>query len=205
MKKLLLIAVFSLCCLPAVGAAEDINDIFKRVNDFVTAKNYTKALEELTWAQKEIEKLNVTHVQAFFPDSLAGFTGSKFEANSALGMSNIERQYTKTGSEERVKLSLSGSSAGGAGAGGLGGLAAFGRMAAMMGGGGQGGDTFRIAGRTATLQQEEGSDSAHLTVFLDSGSILSLELSNGKDSSVLKTMAEALKLNDLDNYLRGQS
>ena len=203
MKKIVLAAALSLCCLPAIGMAEDINDIFKRVNDLVASKNYTKALEELTWAQKEIEKLNLTQVQSFFPDTLAGFTGAKFEANSALGMTNLERQYSKAGSSETVKLSLSGSSSGGAAAGGLGGLAAFGRMAAMMGGG-QGQDTFRISGRTATMQKEDGSDSAQLTVFLDSGSILSLELSNGSDASVLKTMAEALKLNDLDNYLRGQ-
>lgn len=201
MRKIIFAAALVCMLVPALGKAEDINVIFKKVNDLIAAKNYSKALEELGWAQKEIEKMNVAHLQSFFPDTLAGFTGAKFEANSALGMTNLERQYTKAG--ESVKLSLSGSSSGGAG-GGLGGLAAFGRMAAMMGGQGQGQDTFRVAGRTATLQKEEGSDSAQLTVFLDSGSILSLELSNGKDPAVLKTMAESLKLNDLDNYLRGQ-
>lgn len=201
MKKILLATALALSLVPGTGAAEDVNAIFKKVNDLITAKNYAKALEELGWAQKEIEKMNVTQIQSYFPDSLAGYTGSKFESNSALGMTNLERQYTK--GTEQVKLSLSGSSPGGAGAGGLGGLAAFGRMAAMMGGG-QGGDTFRIAGRTATLQKEEGN-SPQLTVFLDSGSVLNLEGQRGTTADSLKAMAEALKLNDLDNYLRGQS
>jgi hypothetical protein len=204
MKKLLLIAALLISFAPVSSRAEDINTIFRKVNDLITAKNYTKALEELGWAQKEIEKMNLTQIQSFFPDTLAGFTGAKFEANSALGMSNLERQYTKAGGTESIKLSLSGSASGGSGAGGLGGLAAFGRMAAMMGGQGAGKDTFRISGRTAQLENED-AGSPQLTVFLDSGSVLSLEASNGTNADTLRSVAEALKINDLDNYLRGQS
>ncbi|MBN8549031.1 MAG: hypothetical protein J0M12_06930 [Deltaproteobacteria bacterium] len=201
MKRTVLAGLLALALLPASVRAEDINAIFKKVNDLIAAKNYSKALEELGWAQKELEKMNITQVQSFFPDSLAGFTGSKFEANSALGMTNIEREYSK--GSEQIKIALSGSSAGGAGAGGLGGLAAFGRMAAMMGGG-QGQDTFRISGRTASLQNADGG-SPQLQVFLDSGSVLTLEGQNGTTGDSLKSVAEALKINELDNYLRGQS
>lgn len=201
MKKALLAASFALL-VPMHAQAEDLNAIFKRVNDFIAAKNYAKALEELGWARKEVEKMNVTQIQTFFPDSLAGFTGAKFETNSALGLTNLEREYTKADGGARVKVTLSGGSGGGGDAG-LGGLAAFGRMAAMMGAS-QGQDTFRISGRTATLQgAEEGSP--QLTVFLDSGSVLNLEGSDGATGDNLKSFAEALKLNDLDNYLRGQS
>lgn len=200
MKRIFLATALALSFIPAVGSAEDLNAIFKKVNDLIAAKNYAKALEEMGWAQKEIEKMNVVQIQSYFPDSLTGYTGSKFESNSALGMTNLERHYTK--GTETIKLSLSGSSAGASGAGGLGGLAAFGRMAAMMGGPGQ--DTFRISGRTANLQKEDGS-APQLTVYLDSGSVLTLEGQNGATADSLKAMAEALKINDLDNYLRGQS
>lgn len=201
MKKLLLAVALAVSLLPLSSRAEDVNVIFKKVNDLIAAKNYSKALEELGWAQKEIEKMNVSQIQSFFPDSLAGFAGGKFETNSALGMTNLERQYTKA--NEQVKISLSGSSSGGAGAG-LGGLAAFGRMAAMMGGA-QGQDTFRIAGRTASMQKSEDGGSPSLTVFLDSGSVLNLEGTGLQSADTLKSIAEALKVNDLDNYLRGQS
>ncbi|MBX7145281.1 MAG: hypothetical protein K1X79_12575 [Oligoflexia bacterium] len=189
--------------LPALSRAEDINSIFKRVNDLVAAKNYSKAIEELGWATKELEKLNSQQIQGFLPDQLAGFVGKKVEANNALGFSNIERSYEKPGTQTRVKVSITGG-AGGAAAGGLGGLAAFGKMAALMGAGAGGQDTFRINGRTATLEKNEDGKSAHLTVFLDSGSMLSLEMDNGADDAKLREMAEALDINKLDNYLRGQ-
>lgn len=188
---------------PSWGNAEDINAIFKRVNDFVAAKNYSKAIEELGWASKELEKMNSQQIQSFLPDQLAGFVGKKVESNSALGFTNIERQYEKTGTSTRVKISITGGG-GGAAAGGLGGLAAFGKMAALMGAGAGGQDTFRISGRTATMEKNEDGKSAHLTVFLDSGSMLSLEMDNAADDSKLKEMAEALDINKLDNYLRGQ-
>ena len=184
--------------LPNCGFAEDLNAIFKKVNDLVAAKNYSKAIEELGWANKEIEKLNSQQIITFFPDTLVGYTGKKAETNNALGITNIERTYSKDGAKNTVKVALTG----GSGGAGLGGLAAFGRIAAMMGGKGGGNDTFRISGRTATLDKEDSS--AQLTVFLDSGSMMTLEMNNGNDADTLKAMAEALDLNKLDNYLRVQ-
>jgi hypothetical protein len=191
--------VLSCAVFPLAAQAEDINAIFKKVNDLVAAKNYPKALEELGWAQKEIEKLNSQQLQNFFPDEISGFKGKKAEVNSALGITNIEREYTKD--SLRLKMTLTGGSAG-SGNQGLGGLAAFGRMAAMMGGG-QGQDTFRIGGRTASLESRD--DGGQLTIFLDSGAMVNLELSNASDSAMLKTIAEALDINKMDNYLKGQS
>lgn len=185
-----------LCVVPAVSRAEDINEIFKRVNELVAKKNYPKALEELTWAKKEIEKMNSSSITTFFPDSLAGFTGEKAEVSNALGMMNVERRYTK--GEKALKLSLTG----GGPAGALGGLAGLGKMAAMFGGQ-AGQDTFRVQGRTAMLRDEAGS--AELQLFLDSGSMLTLSGEESVSGADLKAVAEALKIEDLDNYLRGQA
>jgi hypothetical protein len=206
MKKHLrsLAAVFlgAAACLSmaASAAAEDINDIFKKVNELVQAKNYSKALEELGWAKKEIEKMNSKQLESYFPDTLNGFKGQPVSASNALGFTNIERLYKKDESTS-VKVSLTGSGPGGV-PGGLGGLAAFGKMAAMMGNNGDGSDTFRINGRTAQLEEHSDEKRAELTVFLDSGSILKFEGSN-TDGGALKQMAEALKIGDLDTYLKG--
>ncbi|NDC37912.1 MAG: hypothetical protein EBZ48_07640 [Proteobacteria bacterium] len=110
-------------------------------------------------------------------------------------LKQVERPY-KNGAKE-VKLSLTG----GGPAGALGGLAGIGKMAAMFGGE-AGQDTFRVQGRTAMLNSGEGN--AELQLFLDSGSILTLTSQEGATGADLKAMVEALKIDDLDNYLRGQ-
>lgn len=137
--------------------------------------------------------------KSFFPDELAGYKGLKLETNSVFGINNVERAYKgKDGSE--IKVSLTGGT-GGAGAGaGFGQLAALGGMAAMMQGQNDGSETFRLDGRTANLQLERAGGS-ELTVFLNSGSILKLEMSNKATSDALKGFASAIKVNDLDGYL----
>ena len=199
MKLHLLLALASLSLVASPVFAEDLNEIFTKVNEQVTKKNYSKALEELGWARKELEKLHREKLQSYFPNQLGDFSGGKFEANSALGFTNIERSYSKA--DATIRLSLVGESGGGQG---LGGLAALGKMAAMFGEQ-AGQESFRIAGRTATLTQQEGSDSAELTIFLESGSMLKLEQSSGAQGSALKTLAEKLDLAGLDGYLKGQA
>lgn len=177
--------------------AEDINAIFKRVNDSVESRDYSKALEELDWAKKEIEKLHVQKLQEFFPEKLEGFIGQKFDSNSVLGFSNVERDYTQ--GKKSVKVSLTGGT--GQGAAALSGLAQLGKMAAMFGGNVPGNETVRIKGRTSTVESMGGS--ASVTVMLDSGSILRLESASGVKAEDLKGMAEAIKIDEMDVYLKG--
>ena len=194
MKSMLLMISILLLSTPAF--AEDINNIFKKVNEYVAAENYPKAIEELGWAKKEVEKLHVEKLKTFLPDELQGLKGDQVKAQTALGIMSVERNY-KNG-DERVKLSIAGGGAA------MGGLAAFGRMAAMMQGTGNAGmDTFRIDGRTAMLEVKEAQNKADLTVTLDSGMILKLEMRNKADGEKLRKMAESLKIADIDSYLKG--
>lgn len=181
----------------STAVAEDLNVIFKKVNELVASNNYPKAMEELEWARKEIEKLHLTKLKGFLPESVAGFKGGEIESSAALGFTNLERKYVS--GQNSVKVSLTGT---GSKSGGLGGLAAMGRMAAMMGNQ-PGTETFRIEGKTASVTSKKGNNS-ELSVFLESGSILKVE-SRSADSDTLKKIAQSLKINDLDNYLRGMS
>lgn len=190
--KLIAMVCAALTCVGPVNA-EDLNQIFSRVNEFVAKKNYPKALEELQWAKKEIEKLNNSSLTGFLPDEVAGYTGSKAEINSAMGFMNIERTYTK--GEASIKLAIQGTSGGGAG--GMGGLAALGKMAAMFGGE-EGQETIRIQGRTSTVKEDE------ITIFMDSGAVIQIRNAGAAPASDLKAIADALKLNDIDTYMRGQ-
>jgi hypothetical protein len=200
MKRVLFVLVtLAAFTIVNVSAAEDLNEMFKKVTDLVAAKNYSKALDELGWAKKEIERMHMAQVQTFFPDTIGEFKGGKVTHNNALGFTSMERFYTKADGTE-IKLSLTGSAGGGANEG-LGGLMAFGKMAAMMDPAGQ--NTVRIGGRTATLNTDEEAKTGELSIFLDSGGILKLEMQTNGKAEVLKGFADSLKLTELDTYLKG--
>jgi len=196
MKRYLTIAaMLSLCFTSQHALGEDINEVFKKVNDYVQQKNYPKAMEELTWAQKELEKLHQERLSQLLPAEVEGFKGGDTQVQQMMGFSNIERDYTN--GEKNIRLAISGTS----GTDGMGGLAGIAKMGMMMGATQAGRDQFRINGRTASLDTTNGSP--ELSVFLESGSVLQLTTSEGVDGPALKKFAEALKIADLDNYLKG--
>lgn len=189
------IALFSMSAF-----AEDINTIFQNVNKFVTERNYSKALQELTWAKKEIEKLHSARIQEFFPATLGGMKGEPIEAGSALGIMNVERKYI--GDNDTVTVSLTGGSSGEA-ASGFAGLAQLGAMAAAFGGMDPSSETFRVGGRTAVLRNPSNGASAELTLTLQSGSLLKLSATKeGTKGETLKKMLEEIKIEELDSYLK---
>ena len=196
MKRYLTIAaIISLCFTSQPALGEDINEVFKKVNEYVQQKNYPKAMEELTWAQKELEKLHQERLSQLLPAEVEGFKGGDTQVQQMMGFSNIERDYTN--GEKNIRLAISGTS----GTDGMGGLAGIAKMGMMMGATQAGRDQFRINGRTASLDTTNGSP--ELSVFLESGSVLQLTTSEGVDGPALKKFAEALKIADLDNYLKG--
>jgi hypothetical protein len=198
--KIALFSSLTAVCLSfaSLSQAEDLKQIFENVNKYYEEKNYSKALEELSWAQKEIEKAKGQVTQALFPAELEGYTGGKIESTNVFGISNVERTYTKSGAAT-IKVSLMGSSKGG-GQNPLGGLAAFGQMAAMMGGAQPGVETFRIDGRTANLETKE--NSADLTLFLDGGSMIKFEMSKSKDGEALKKFAQGFNIAEIEKQLK---
>lgn len=178
---------------------EDVKQLLDKANEYYQQKNFSKALQELSWAQKEIEKANSQVLESLFPAELQGFKGGKLESNNVLGFTTIERLYEK-GEAVSIKASLLGSGQG-QGQNPLGGLAALGQMAAMMGGGQPGTASFRLDGRTAMLQKQE--DSAELTVFLDAGAMLKFELNGSADGELLKKFATGFKLAEIEKQLKG--
>jgi len=184
---------------PTISAAEDLKQIFDKVQQYYQDKNYSKALEELSWAQKEIEKANAQVTQSFFPNEVEGFKGGEIENTNVFGFMNVERSYEK-GDSESIKVSLIGSSKS-QGQNPLGGLAAMGQMAAMMGGNQPGVESFRIDGRTAMLEKEDSS--ASLTVFLDGGAMLKFEMNGSNNADALKKFAGGFKIGDIEKHLKG--
>ena len=197
-EKVLCLALIALNVLlvPAYARAEDLNAILKRVNDYIAQENFPKALEELTWAEKEVQKMNTQKLGKVLPGEVQGFVGDPVKSQSAMGFTSIERNYKK--GNQTIALSIAGTSSGPGGAGA--GLAGLARMGMMMGAQ-EGTDTFRLDGKVATIKTE--GSYPEITVALDSGSILSIKGTNAVDQATLKTFAEAFKISDIDNYLRG--
>lgn len=176
-----------------VAFADDLKSMLAKVEQLSTEGNYAKALEELNWAKKDLEQNYLKKLTSYLPDTINEMTGAKPEFNSAMGFTNVSRQYSQGGNS--VKVEIQGGSAGGAQAG-LGGLAALGQMAAMFGQ--QNGQaTMRIDGRTANLNEDNGE----LTVFLEGGSMLNIHKTSGTVD--LKSIAEGLKLDDIEKYMKG--
>ena len=196
MRKIIL--TLTLLCSTQLFA-EDLKAILDRTVQLNTEGKHSKALKELDWAKQEIMKGYTAKLNTFFPDEIEGFKATAAVENSgALGFTNAERNY-KNGNVS-VKLSLTGGS-GGAAAGGLAGLAQLGQMAAMFGGQQPGQEMTRIQGRT--VQVEGKKDSVEATLFLESGSILKAEVSHSADAEVAKKVLTAMKLDDLDSYIKG--
>lgn len=192
------IALFiSAVCMASTVQAEELNTLLKKVEELTNAGDYTKALEELSWAKKEIEKKHLKKLEDFFPAKLGEYSGDKTKTTSAMGMTSLERQYNS--GNKRIRLSLAG---GGGKDSPLAALGGLGQMAAMYGGNQPGVESFRIDGRTAMLQSN--GRSPELTVFLESGSMLKIEVVSGEmEGEELKKLVDNVNLDDLDNYLRG--
>ena len=194
-KRVLLSTLLFFSALPSVGICEELKDILGRVQKFADEKNFPKALDELNWVQKELQKGHSKELERFFPNDIKGFKGDKIKANAALGFLQVERSYNFD--EKTINVSL----AGGSSAGGLGNLGQLGKFAAMMGSE-SGQEILRIQGKTAQLEGDEDS-SYSLSVFLESGGVLKLEASSDVTAAQLKEFAESLTLEQLDKYLKG--
>jgi len=196
MKKTIIAAsLLSSLLLTSSAYGEDINDVFKKVNEYVQQKNYPKAMEELSWAQKELEKLHQERLSELLPAEVNGFKGGDTQVQQMMGFSNIEREYTN--GERSIRIAITGTG----GTDGMGGLAGLAKMGMMMGATQSGRDQFRISGRTATLDTT--NDSPELSIFLESGALMQLTTGDGVNGDALKKFAEALKIAELDTYLKG--
>ncbi len=185
--------------------AEDVNTMCGKVGELAAAENYPKAIEELSWIEKDLQKKHQTKLGTLIPEKLGEYQGAPVQAQSALGISSIERKYTKPGGKT-IKFSIGGGTSGA----GANGFAALGRMAAAFGGTQPGMDSFRINGLTANLNAPANGRRAEVTVFLQSGSILKLETTNSKNPAedgeeLKKLVQEQVPIAALDEYLQGKA
>lgn len=195
-RKLLGLAVASTLFLSIVGVAraENIDELFQNLKKYVEQEQYPNAMEELQWMQRELDKLHFEKVKSYFPDELNGYRGGDTNSQTVLGFTNLNRAYEGGGSEIDVALTGGASVAGG--------MAALLNMVNVLGRQ-EDSTTFRLDGRTATLVSDP-DGSASLSVILKSGSLLTFEAKSLEDVEVLRQVAGAFPVAELDDYLAGR-
>jgi hypothetical protein len=144
------------------------------------------ALEEARWCVTQLEQLKQGKVSSFFKDEINGFKGGKLDQQQAMGISMIERNYSKDG--KVIKVSLSGG-ASGAASNAFAALASFGMQSSN-------GKKVRIQRRTAMISDDGGN--VQVVVTLKSGGMLTFE-SNDLNSSDATAFAKAFPIADLDD------
>lgn len=144
------------------------------------AGNFTEARDKAQICLEALEQEVTGSVGKLFAATVAGWTQTKIEQESALGFTNVTATYTKA--ETTATVSLTGTGAGDTGLGGL--LGGFARAGLASTG-----QAVRVAGLPATVQTD-----GTIAVTLEDGSFLTFS------SPAFKTQEAALAgLGDLVN------
>lgn len=146
------------------------------------------AIEEATWCLTGLKQLQEEIKLSIFPDELNGYTGGDINNQSLMGMTIIERDYSRDSKTISLSLTTSGGGGGDA-AGGLGALAELGKLfGAMENAGASGGKKIRIQKRTVIVADEGGM--GILNVQLKSGGTLKVQSSDLHSDELVEFMRE---------------
>lgn len=144
------------------------------------------ALEEARWCVTQLEQMKQGQISEYFKDEVNGYKGGKIASQQAMGMSSVERSYTKKGS--KIKVSL----AGGASSAGNSAFSALAQFGLQMGGSGT---KVRIQRRSAVINNK--GNSVQLIVTLKSGGMLNFD-SRDVDEDELVAFAKKFPVKELD-------
>jgi len=186
LKTLILGAAFSFAIAPAAFAEDTPADTCSSAASLFKEGDIEGALEEARWCVTQLEQLKQGKVSSFFKDEINGFKGGKLEQQQAMGISMIERNYSKDG--KVVKVSLSGGASGAAN-NAFAALASFGMQSTN-------GKKVRIQRRTAMISDDGGN--IQVVVTLKSGGMLTFE-SNDLNSAETTAFAKAFPVAKLDD------
>lgn len=183
----LLVALLALGGSSVILANEDPKVAFQTASELYEEGDIDGAIEEAEWGIELLRQVKRGATATHFLDEVYGYTGSTLETNSAMGMTIMERAYSKAGNTIRVTLTGGGSSMAGLGA-----LASMG----MMGGG----EKVRIQRRTGTAMSE-GSNQTIMFALKEAG-MLNFE-SSSVSMDELKAFAADFPIAALDDASSG--
>ena len=178
----------SIAVIPAI-AEDDPVTTCSTAADLAKEGDIVGALEEARWCVTQLEQMMQDEVSSFFPDEVNGYAAGEIIKEQVMGMSMIERDYSKDNNVISVSLTT-GSSSGSANP-----LSAIAKMGMQMGGIGQ---KIRIQKRSAVIINE--NNSTQVIVTLKSGGILTFE-SRDESSDTVVSFAKKFPVAELDDSI----
>lgn len=146
------------------------------------------ALEEARWCVEGLEALKQQNTLEVFPDQVGAWVAGEVANSKILGMTMIERDYTRDGESITVSLAMGGGGTG---------LMALAQMGMQLGG--EVLQKFRVDRRTV-LNLSDDSE-ARFLVQLRSGGVMNITSSNADTDSV-KAFVTELPVAKLDDALQ---
>ncbi len=159
--------------IPAI-AEDDPSAICSSAATLAKEGDIAGALEEARWCVTQLEQLMQQQVSSFFPDEVNGYTAGEIKKEQVMGMTMIERNYSKDDNTISVSLTGGGSS------GSANAFSALALMGMQMGGMGQ---KIRIQKRSAAVIDE--NNSVQVVVTLKSGGMLTFESREASSDTVV--------------------
>ncbi len=166
--------------------AEDAATACTEAARLIGEDDLTGALDEAKWCVESLQQLRQQATLTVFPDSIDGYAGGEVDNQSAMGMTIIERTYSKDSST--ISVSLTTGVAGG-------GLAALAQLGMGMSGTGK---KIRVQKRTV-LDMSDTSESQYM-VQLKSGGMLTMSSSDLNAEQLLPFVRE-FPIAELDDAL----
>ena len=167
--------------------AEDAATACTEAARLIGEDDFTGALDEAKWCVESLQQLRQQATLTVFPESVDGYMGSEVNNQSAMGMTIIERTYSKDSST--ISVSLTTGVAGG-------GLAALAQLGMGMGGTGK---KIRVQKRTVLDMSDANGESQYM-VQLKSGGMLTVSSSDLSAEQLLPFVRE-FPIAELDDAL----
>jgi len=168
--------------------AEDASEACLEAARMIEEQDFTGALDEAKWCVESLEQLKRERTLTVFPDSVDGYLGGELQNESAMGMSMIERAYSRDGST--IEVALTSGVAGG-------GLAALAQLGMGLGNSGK---KIRVQKRTV-INMGETSGEAQFMVQLKSSKGMLMISSDDVSSDEVLDFVRAFPIKELDEAL----
>lgn len=177
---------------PALAQGTDESaDACEEAARLIRGNDLDGALDEARWCLESLEQLRSDRTFALFPETLEGYAGGELESQNAMGMTMMNRSYTREGGANgTIDVSLASGAAGS-------GLAALAQMGMSLGGQGR---KLRVRRRTV-VDTSDGQGSANFLVELRSGGMLTIASSDVASDDVLD-FVKAFPIEKLDDAMK---
>ncbi len=196
MRFLAVSIVVVMLLLPSASRGEDPAELIDSAKSFLDQGKYSKAIEDLQWALREIRRLQIGEMRKFLPESVDGYSVEDTDDDAAAAaMFNINlmesgRRYNANRGDESVELKIMSGDFGGAG------LGSMMKMAQMFGA--EQGELIRVKGYKCTVEWESESTNGKLTAVLDNDMQVTVDVTGG-EKATLKKFAELVDFEGLED------